>query len=61
MTNALFKSSLAATGTGPGSLKAEIVQCSEDELAVHYTAEVAGSYSLDVCCKSTGEVRLRGS
>lgn len=58
VTNALSNSSLAATGTGPGSLKAEIVQCSEDELAVHYSAEVCGTYSLAVCCKTTGEVRV---
>lgn len=57
VTNALSTSTLVASGTGPGSLKAEIVQCSEDELAVHYSAEVAGTYSLAVCCKITGEVR----
>ena len=57
VTNALYKTALSATGTGPGPLSTEIVQCSDDELAVYYSAELCGSYSLTVCSKATGEVR----
>ena len=57
VSNPLSQAAFAAEGTGPGRLTAAIVQCSDAELAVNYSADVAGRYSLAVRCRATGEVR----
>lgn len=56
VSNPLSQAAFAAEGTGPGRLTAAIVQCSDAELAVNYSADVAGRYSLAIRCRSTGEV-----
>lgn len=58
MRNPLSKTALTAVGTGPGAIQTELVQCSDSELAVNYSAEVSGNYSLVVSCKTSGEVCL---
>lgn len=58
MRNPLSKTTLTAVGTGPGAIQTELVQCSDSELAVTYSAEVSGNYSLVVSCKTSGEVCL---
>ena len=60
VSNPLSQAAFVADGTGPGRLTAAIVQCSNAELAVNYSADVAGRYSLAIRCRSTGEVRRRG-
>jgi hypothetical protein len=59
VSNPLSQAAFVADGTGPGRLTAAIVQCSDAELAVNYSADVAGRYSLAIRCRSTGEVRSR--
>lgn len=56
--NPLSQAAFAADGTGPGRLTAVVVRASDAELAVHYSAEKAGRYSLVVRCSSSGEARL---
>lgn len=60
VSSPLSQAAFAADGAGPGKLTTAIVQSSSDasELAVNYTADVAGSYKLVVRCKSTGEVQI---
>ena len=57
--NPLSQAAFGAEGSGPGTLTASVVRASDAELAVHYSADVAGRYSLVVRCSSTGEVRNR--
>jgi len=57
VSNPLSQAAFTAEGTGPGRLTAAIVQCSDAELAVNYSADVAGRYSLAIRCRATGEVR----
>ena len=57
--NPLSQAAFGAEGSGPGTLTASVVRASDAELAVHYSADVAGRYSLAVRCSSTGEVRNR--
>ena len=57
VSNPLSQAAFTADGSGPGRLTAAIVQCSDAELAVNYSADVAGRYSLAIRCRSTGEVR----
>ena len=54
--NPLSQVAFGADGSGPGRLSASVVRASDAELAVHYSADVAGRYSLVVRCSSTGEV-----
>lgn len=58
VTDPLLKTTLAVIGTGPGPFQTELVQCSDSELAINFSAKVSGSYSLAVSCRTTGEVRL---
>lgn len=57
--NPLSQAAFGAEGSGPGTLTASVVRASDAELAVHYSADVAGRYSLVVRSSSTGEVRLQ--
>lgn len=57
--NPLSQAAFGAEGSGPGTLTASVVRASDAELAVHYSADVAGRYSLVVRCSSTGEVCKR--
>ena len=57
--NPLSQAAFGAEGSGPGTLTASVVRASDAELAVHYSADVAGRYSLVVRCSSTGEVNNR--
>lgn len=56
LLNPLSQAAFGADGSGPGTLTAAVVRASDAELAVHYSADVAGRYSLVVRCSSTGEV-----
>ena len=52
----LTQTAFTAEGSGPGTLRATISQVSGSELAVKYSADIAGSYRLAVQDSSTGEV-----